>query len=127
VLHDYGESLHNTHLHSKEAFSFTMPLLRNYLPQNTSDVKKSAAGKHYTNISFKHVWHKFHTPLTQHLRSTNPFCLHHYKILGKGARKVSLKNVGWYYTFHQDKITIPPEKTQMKQLRIQLSAPLWIS
>ena len=25
-----------------------MPQLRNYLPQNTSDVKKSAAGKHYT-------------------------------------------------------------------------------
>jgi hypothetical protein len=34
-----------------------MPLLRNYLPQNTSDVKKLAAGKHYTNVSFKHIHH----------------------------------------------------------------------
>ena len=126
MLHDYGELLHNTHLHSKEAFCFTMPLLRNYLPQNTSDVKKSAARKHYTNVSLKHVRHWLHIPLTWHVKSTSPFWSHHYKTLGKGAREASLKNVGWY-TFPPRQNHNPPKKTHMKELRTWLSALLRIS
>jgi hypothetical protein len=75
-----------------------------------------------------YAYKQFKYPVPNVLRSTSSFHLHHYKILEKGAREVSMKNVGWYYTFPPwQNHNPPPKKTHIKQLRTQMSALLWIS